>query len=438
MPFIGIIQRTGKLPPAVIALFLLFMFSRASAQNDFTLEQCRAMARATFSAEKQMEWISESATAQQRLLKKMITPNVSAFAYTAYLSEVPDPAAALEYAFDFSHAPRERLKAGLFLSQQVYDGGEYRLKREEIKLNARLEEQKTEESLLQIDHLVDEVFFGIALARKGLQVLEIQQDIVSLKLSDARSLAGEGKLLKKELLYAEMALIDVETRVGELKAEERKYRRMLSELTGQEMGTDDRLVAPVRDETGDKFVDPAFLQLGLQEKKNELARNLSRTAALPKVRLFSTLGYGKPGLNFFENRFDWFGGVGLVMQVPITGWRDHAREDKILHIESNRLREYRDALQKRRDVIEIEHSGEIYRYETLEQQQAIAIEKKGQLRQQMEILLKEGEVSLSDYFTVLNEETAAKLKLEVYAISKTKEIIKRDRILVNHSNYLEK
>lgn len=438
MPFPGIIRNTKYLQLAVIALLLSLTFFPASAQDDFTLEGCRTMARSVFSAEMQREQISQSAASRQQLLKKMVTPDVSAFAYGAYLSEVPDPAAALEYAFDVSPAPHERLKAGLFLSQRIYDGGEYRLKKEEIRLDRDLEEQKAEESLLQIDNLVDEVFFGIVLVDKGLEALETQREIVSLALNDTRLLAGEGKLLKKELLHAEMVLIDLESHIGELKAEGQKYRRILSELTGEEIGADDRLVDPVCDEKGEEFVDPAFLQLDLQEKKNELTRNLSRTAALPRVRFFGTVGYGKPGLNFFENRFDWFGGVGLLVQVPITAWRDHAREGKILQVESDRLRIYRNNLEKKRDIIKAAHSGEIYRYETLENQQAIALEKKGQIRQQMEILLREGEVSLSDYLTALGEETSAKLKLQLYAIHKTKETIKRNRMLVNHSNYSEK
>ena len=438
MPFTGIIRNTKYLQLAVIALLLSLTFFPANAQGDFTLEGCRAMARSVFSAEMQREQISQSAAFRQQLLKKMITPDVSAFAYGAYLSEVPDPTAAFEYAFDVSPAPHERLKAGLFLSQRIYDGGEYRLKKEEIRLDRYIEEQKEEESLLQIDNLVDEVFFGIILVHKGLQALETQREIVSLAWNDVQSLVGEGKFLKKDLLQAEMALIDVETRIEELRAEEHRYRRILSELLGQEIGADDRLVDPVCDDQGEEFTDPAFLQLDLQEAKIELTRDLSRTAALPKVRLFGSVGYGKPGLNFFENRFDWFGGVGLLLQVPITVWRDHAREEKILQIESDRLRIYRNNLQKKRDIIKAAHSGEIYRYETLENRQIILLEKKGQIRQQMEILLREGEVSLSDYLAALGEETAAKIKLQLYAIHKTKETIKRNRMLVNHSNYSEK
>lgn len=438
MSFSGKIRNTKHLQLGVIALLLPFAIFTANAQEYFTLEGCRAMARSMFSAEIQIEHISQSAAYRQQLLKKMITPDVSVFAYGAYFSDVPDPAVALEYAFDVSPAPHERLKAGLFLSQRIYDGGEYRLKKEEIRLDRDLEKQKTEESLLQIDNLVDEIFFGIVLVDKGLQVLETQREIVSLALGDTRLLASEGKLLKKELLHAEMVLIDLESHIGELDAEGQKYRRMLSEITGEEIGTGDLFVDPVCDEKGEDFVDPAFLQLDLQVKKNELTRNLSRTAALPRVQFFGTVGYGKPGLNFFENRFDWFGSVGLLLQVPITAWRDHAREEKILNVESYRLHTYRNNLQKKRDIIKASYLGEIYRYETLEKQQAIALEKKGQIRQQMDILLREGEVSLSDYLVALSEETTAKLKLQAYTIRKIKETIKRNRIVVNHSNYLEK
>ena len=146
-------------------------------------------------------------------------------------------------------------------------------------------------------------------------------------------------------------------------------------MLGQEIGADDRLVDPVCDDQGEEFTDPAFLQLDLQEAKIELTRDLSRTAALPKVRLSARWAMASR-TELFENRFDWFGGVGLLLQVPITVWRDHAREEK--SCKSNRTGyAYTATTSKKRDIIKAAHSGEIYRYETLENRQIILLEKKG-------------------------------------------------------------
>jgi hypothetical protein len=213
---------------------------------------------------------------------------------------------------------------------------------------------------------------------------------------------------------------------------------MLSELTGLEIKPEDRLIIPSSAEIDRKTTDPAFSQLAVQAEKIELARNLSRSGALPKVQLFGTTGYGKPGFNFFVNQPDWYNGVGVLLNVPITAWRDHSRQDKILLIDSERISEYRHTLQKKRHLLEVKYSGEVLRHETIEKQQTLVINKKEQIRKQLEILLKEGESSLSDYLISLNDETVARLNKEASTIGKIKEIMKRNRILVNLSTYPEK
>ena len=429
--------RLGLKSGLVICLLILGV-NWSMAQTDIYLDECRKMARADYSDAKQMRLVDELATEQQRLLKKMIRPEVSAYGFAAFLSDVPDPASALAYAFDFNPVPHERLNAGIYFSQRIYKGGEYQLKKEEIQLNTDLRQQKIEENLMFIDNIVDDIFLGIILVQNGLKVLGIQHDILDIRLKDTKAFVQEGKLLQKDLLQVEMSVIDLETRIAEMKSEDLKFRKMLSEITGQEIKPEDRMVVPNSIEINEKTVDPAFSQLDIQTQKTELARKLSKSVAMPKAQLFGIAGYGKPGFNYFVNQPDWFSGLGILINVPITAWHDHARHDKILLIESDRLSEYRRNLQKKRLLLETKYSGEVHRYETLEKQQKLIIEKREQYRKQMEILLKEGEASLSDYLTALNDETGAKLNKEASAIGKIKEIMKRNRIVVNLSNYPEK
>jgi len=425
------------LKSALVLFLILFGTNLSIAQSDIYLDECRKMARADYSHEKQMKLVDELAIQQQHLLKKMIRPEASAYGFAAYFTDVPDPASALAYAFDFNPVPHERLNAGIYFSQSIYKGGQYQLKKEEIQLNAELEQQKIEENGMFIDNIVDETFLGIILIHNGLKILEIQHDILNTQLKNTQAFVQEGKLLQKDLLQVEMSVIDLETRIEEMKSEDLKYRNMLSELTGKEITQEDRLIVPNTAEMNEKITDPAFPQLDIQTQKIELNRKLSRSSALPKAQLLGMAGYGKPGINYFVNEPNWYSGVGLLFNVPITAWYDHTQQDKILLIESDRLSEYRRNLQKKRLLLETKYSGEVLLYEKLEKQQTLIIDKKEEYRKQMEILLKEGEVSLSDYLTALNEETIAKLNKEASSIGKMKEMMKRNRIVVNLSNYPE-
>jgi outer membrane protein TolC len=420
----------------VAGLFLWFLLTGiayAWSQTAFTLEACRNLAREEAAALRQLELTGQIANARQQLLKKIICPELWGYGLVAYLSDMPDPASALAYAFDFSPVPHDHYKGGLFLNQNLYTGGEYRYKKEEIRLNADMEELQTEENLLLLDNLVDDIFLSTILVRQAFQIQSVQLERVCRHKEEARYLLEEGRLLRKDLLQAEMAVLDLESRLEALRAEEATFREQLSELTGRELQFTDELILPGPSVNDGERTDPAFIMIDLQEKQNRLARKISRTTAMPRVQLFGTAGYGKPGLDFFSDGSDWYSGIGLFVRVPLTAWRDHTRQDKILQIEADCRAEYRNRLQQKRNLLEAQYSGELRQHTVAVEQQGKKIALLEQLRGQMELLLKEGEVSLSEYLSVLDEETASRLSREASEIARIKAALQRNRILVNQT-----
>ncbi len=418
---------------AITAVALL-LFVDLRAEDMRSLEECRTLARTHFAAYRQEDLLNKAAKAGELLLRKIITPNISAYAYAVYLSEVPDIGGILADAFDVTSAPNDRIKAGLFVTQSLYDGGEYKLKKKEIIVERDLQMQSLEEEMLRLDNMVDEIFFLAILAGRGAEQLRLQQETVELKIKDAESLASEGLLLKKDLLQADMTMIELETAIREIEVEEEKLCAMLSELIGESITDSKQLMIPYSYKKDEGFVDPAITQLTLLQEKNIIAGNLSQSATLPKLTLFGSAGYGKPGFNMFKNRFDWYGGVGMMLQIPITGWRDYTREKMIINFENDLLQEQKENLQKRRNMVVVENTKEVARLESLETQQRVALNKLKQIREQMELLLEEGEISMSEYLNTLNDESRAELKLEAYSIAKQREIVRGDHIIISESN----
>lgn len=422
---------TLMIPITAVALLLC---ADLGAEDMRSLEECRTKARTHFASNRQEDLLNKSARAGELLLRKLITPNISAYAYAVYLSEVPDLGGILANAFDVTSAPNDRIKAGLLVTQSLYDGGEYKHKRKEIIVERDLQIQSLEEEMLRLDSMVDEIFFLAILAGRGAEQLRLQQEAVELKIKDAESLATEGLLLKKDLLQADLAMIELETAIREKEVEEEKFCAMLSELIGESITDSKQLVIPNSYKKDEGFVDATIIQLTLLQEKNIIAGSLSQSATLPKLTLFGSAGYGKPGFNMFKNRFDWYGGVGIMLQIPITGWRDYTREKMLINFENELLQEQRENLQKRRDMVVVENTREVARLESLETQQRVALNKLKQIREQMELLLEEGEISMSEYLNALNDESRAELKLEVYSIAKQREIVRGDHIVLSESN----
>ena len=108
-------------------------------------------------------------------------------------------------------------------------------------------------------------------------------------------------------------------------------------------------------------------------------------------------------------------------------------EKNVINFENELLLEQRENLQKKRNMAVVENTREVARLESLETQQRVALNKLKQIREQMELLLEEGEISMSEYLNALNDESRAELKLEFYSISKQREIVRGDHIVLSES-----
>ena len=84
----------------------------------------------------------------------------------------------------------------------------------------------------------------------------------------------------------------------------RAYREMLSRLIGEEIGEETRLVKPEAVRPLTKENNRPELELYQAQIRNLRAQDSRITAGMmPKLGLFVTGGYGKPGLDMFEDNF---------------------------------------------------------------------------------------------------------------------------------------
>lgn len=402
------------------------------SQSPVRLSECRRLAQENHTWHTQYHLIEVGASAQEQALKRIIRPNLRGVASATYFSDVPDPSEALAYSYDFLPLAHDFYNGALLFSQYLYDGGEYRSKKEELHVNSRLEKLKTEESAERIGQLVDELFMNVLLIRKGLEVLQVEDEQLRVRLQDAHSLFDAGKIFRKEVMEVETALLMLEARVGELQAEEKKCLAMLAPLTGRDYSPMDVFLLPLEESAGQGGKALVFSQIDLLMEKAEASRRLAKSMAMPRVQVYAAGGYGRPGLNYYNRSPDWFGFVGIMLQVPLTGWREYKYSRLYLIAETDRLRAWQTDLQKQQSLQEIEHDNEIRKYADLEEKATQIVNSYSEMRVEAKKLLDQGETSMSDYLAILRAETNARLSKESYAIERVKAQLKRQRITIKH------
>ena len=360
----------------------------------------------------------------------MIRPELWGYGLVSYQNEVPNPASALEYAIDFRPVSKDQYKAGLFYSQRIYDGGEYKARKELSAHETRLAVSQTDASLYRLDGVIDELFVNVLLAEKGVEVLALQAELLQKQLSDCKALFAEGKAYAKEVLEVEAAMLEVDAQRAAFVAENSKCRNVLSELCGVPIDTSTLLMQPLFEGLPGRMVDPAFETLEAMSGQNAIALKQAKSVVMPKAYLFGTAGYGKTGFDLFDNRPDWYAGGGLFVKMPLTAWLDFRHEKELISLKAESLRNRRSDMEKQQRGLEVELEGEAMKYAEMVSHYSQIIEKRVEIRRQQEAMFALGRGTVTDCLATIKAEAEARLQREIHALEQIRVLLQRDHILV--------
>ncbi len=408
----------------------LWGFSALHAQQSLRLDDCRRLAREHVSGPRQKELFQKAEASRDALLKKMIRPELWGYGLVSYQNEVPNPASALEYAIDFRPVSKDQYKAGLFYSQRIYDGGEYKARKELSAHETRLAVSQTDASLYRLDGVIDELFVNVLLAEKGVEVLALQAELLQKQLSDCKALFAEGKAYAKEVLEVEAAMLEVDAQRAAFVAENSKCRNVLSELCGVPIDTSTLLMQPLFEGLPGRMVDPAFETLEAMSGQNAIALKQAKSVVMPKAYLFGTAGYGKTGFDLFDNRPDWYAGGGLFVKMPLTAWLDFRHEKELISLKAESLRNRRSDMEKQQRGLEVELEGEAMKYAEMVSHYSQIIEKRVEIRRQQEAMFALGRGTVTDCLATIKAEAEARLQREIHALEQIRVLLQRDHILV--------
>ncbi len=411
-------------------LWVFVAFCPLSAQRLISLAECRAAASEHHAFEEQMNLVKSAAAAQQIMLRKLITPEAGGFATASYLSDVPRFSSSDDFGIDFRPMVRDQYRTGIYARQSLYDGGEYNSKSALEETERQINASKVERQQRILENAVDELFLNSILLGKGIQILQVREDILQTRFRQLESLYSEGKVYRVELLEMEAALADIRAHQEALLADQERFRHMLSALTGLVITPDDSLLLPDVQMSGTRNEDPLFRQLKLEKQKLRQTRQLSRSSAMPRLDASAVAGYARPGLNLFSNEFDTYWIIGMTLRVPATAWRDHQRNIRALTVQESQLLIYYDNLRRQEQLLFQELNGEVIKYDRLISRDAELIEKQTLIRKEYESMLTEGVASASDLLQALSAESQARISKVRHEVEMVRASLRRDNAII--------
>jgi outer membrane protein TolC len=145
---------------------------------------------------------------------------------------------------------------------------------------------------------------------------------------------NNGVAFKSNLNVLKAEFLKADQRTIELKASRKGYIDVLSLFINQQLPENTKLERPVAGGSvlTNDIQRPELKLYSTQEKLLGSQFNLVDSRNRPKASLFFQGGYGRPGLNFFKNDFDFFYTTGIRMSWSIGGLYTGKKEKKILEL----------------------------------------------------------------------------------------------------------
>lgn len=280
-----------------------------------TVEDCYKKAQANYPLIKQYDLIEKTKEYNLSNANKGYLPQVMFSAKATYQSEVTEIPVQMPGIETIS---KDQYAATLDVNQTLWEGGAIKSQKEGLRTAAEVEKKNVEVSIYAINERVNQLYFGILLADAQIRQTQLSQDELKRNYEKVQSYVQNGIANQADLDAIKVDQLKARQNEAQFTSTKKAYVEMLSKLIGEELNVNTQFVKPEPIRPAANEINRPELALYDAQIKNLEAQNSQITSGLmPKLGLFVTGGYSKPGLNMLEPDFSpyYIGGVKLSWNI---------------------------------------------------------------------------------------------------------------------------
>jgi outer membrane protein TolC len=379
--------------------------------DTLSIEKAYTLARKNYPLIKQRDLITKTTNFTVSNAAKSYLPSFSVKGQATYQSTVTD--------FPFNvpgiHIPqfnKDQYKMYAEADQIIYDGGVIKNKKESAIANGALEQQNLEVQLYALYERVSQLFFGVLLMEEQLnQNLLFQRDIRN-GIEKAKAFVANGVAYRSSVDELSAQLLQAQQSNVEMSATKKAYLDMLKLFTGLEQDTDLALEKPVAPSLEEKISRPELQAFELQKKIYDLRANLLKDQIKPRVSFFVQGGYGRPGLNFLSNDFEWYYIGGLRFSWDFGSLYSLKNNLRLLDVNRNSLETQKEVFLFNTKISQLQQNESVQKFDSLIQKDNSIIELRSSVKKAAFAQLENGVLSAHDYINqVIAEDQARQNKI---------------------------
>ena len=384
---------TFRIPIKKIILAGLFQIAGAALTAQVTLEECVGMAQENYPLVRKYNLLQQTEEIELSDINKGWLPQIGVYGQGTFQNAVPGFPDALSGILDRLGAQVKGLgkfqyKAGVEISQTIWDGGESKSRREVSRTTDDQRKASLDVELYSVRERIENLFFSILLIEEQIKQAEQMQTLLQSNLSRMKVMKENGTAMQCDVDMMEAQCLTVAQQIV------MAYRRMLGVFTGTDMESE-LLKKPSGAIPADMNVNrPELSLLDARRQANEALEGTVRASLMPRIGFFAQGYYGYPGLDYFKSMMNREMSLNLLAGIKMS-WSIGS-----LYTRDNRLRELRlsaDEISVDRDIFlfntEMQTRSQLTRIRTLEdliKEDSRIVELRGNVRKAAEAQLDNG------------------------------------------------
>ena len=390
-----------------------------AAHAQTTLDECIGWAYDNYPQIKEMSLIEMTKGIELKNAAYAWLPHLNISGKATWQSEV------VEMPMDIPgmdiNIPHDQYGLTAEFTQQIWDGGTSRSQKELAEAGAEVKKTQLETNLWSIRSRVQNVFLGIILIDKQLELNRLLRESLERSSEEVKSRMEAGVALPSDLDQISVNILSCLQQRASLDADRKSYVKILGLLTGRDM-TDVELAVPqdavnyVDDGARDFETRPEMAFYAAQLKQNEFQRRQLNTLISPKLNLSLQGGYGRPGMNMLSGDFSGYFVAGLKLQWNIGALYTRGLDKRKVNADAQKIDLTRKSFILNSSMEAEQKNNAILKARDVLEKDSEIIALRQRIRASGENQYREGTIKMNDYLSMLDEEYKAKANESMHEV----------------------
>lgn len=292
--------------------------------------------------------------------------------------------------------------------QVIYDGGIIKNQKQTAGANEVVQQQNLEVQLYTLYDRVNQLFFGALLIDEQLKRNGLFQRDIQNGINKAKALVANGVAYRSSVDELSAQLLQAQQSRVELAATKKAFLDMLGLFIDDKLDDSTILEKPAAPALTDSITRPELLAFDSQTKIYDLQGKLLKDQLRPKISFFVQGGYGRPGLNFLSNNFEWYYTGGLRLLWNFGSLYSLKNNQHLLDINKSSLDVQKETFLFNTKILQKQQDTNVEKYDSLIDKDDAIIELRASVKKAAYAQLENGVLSAHDYINQVNAEDQAR------------------------------